>query len=65
MHLKLLQKEQFKKTVEAVGDLIDNKIAKNLSHSNLVTDLQTEKSIEIPIYISNIYISYIYIYIYR
>ena len=27
MHLKLLQKERFKKTAEANGDFIDNKIA--------------------------------------
>ena len=30
MHLKLLQKEQFKKTAEATGDLISNKIANKI-----------------------------------
>ena len=44
MHLKLLQKEQFKKTSEATGDLIDNKIpnwitkfSKNLPQNNSET----------------------------
>ena len=30
MHLKLLQKEQFKKTVEVTSDLIGNKIANKI-----------------------------------
>ena len=40
MHLKLLQKEYFKKIAEATGDLIGNKIArvsKNLQQNNLET----------------------------
>ena len=31
MYLKVLQKEQFKKTVEATGDLIGNKIADKIT----------------------------------
>ena len=31
MHLKLLQKEQFKKTVEVTSDLIGNKIANKIT----------------------------------
>ena len=31
MHLKLLQKEQFKKTAEATGDLVPNKIANKIT----------------------------------
>ena len=31
MHLKLLQKEQLKKTAEATGDLIGNKIADRIT----------------------------------
>ena len=31
MHLKLLQKEQSKKTVEETGDLIDNKITDRIT----------------------------------
>ena len=31
MHLKLLQKEQFKKTAEATGDLVRNKIANKIT----------------------------------
>ena len=40
MHLKLLQKEYFKKIAEATGDLIGNKIArvsKNSQQNNLET----------------------------
>ena len=34
MHLKLLQKEQFKKQAEATGDLIGNKIANAVAKSD-------------------------------
>ena len=53
MHLKLLQKEQFKERAEPTGNLIGNKIFHKITKSslqnNLVTDSQTEeKLIEIP-----------------
>ena len=34
MHIKLLQKEKFKKTVEATGDLIVNKIVDKITRSS-------------------------------
>ena len=37
MHLKLLQKERFKKTKEAIGDLIGNKIADKITQESANT----------------------------
>ena len=34
MYLKVLQKEQFKKTAEATGDLIGNKIADKITRAS-------------------------------
>ena len=60
MRLKLLQKESFKKTAEATGNLIDNKIANKMkkvsktSHqinSELVTN-EHDKEITKEIYVS-------------
>ena len=34
MHLKLLQKEQFKKKAEVTGDLIGNKIADKITRAS-------------------------------
>ena len=34
MHLKLLQKERLKKTVEKTGDLIGNKIANKITRAS-------------------------------
>ena len=33
MHLKLFQKDQFKKTAEATGDLIGNKISNKITRA--------------------------------
>ena len=43
MHLKLLQREQFKKTAEASGDSIGNKIADNITKVSK-TSLKTFKN---------------------
>ena len=60
MRLKLLQKESFKKTAEATGNLIDNKIANKMKkvsktsqqiNSELVTN-EHDKEITKEIYVS-------------
>ena len=54
MHLKLLQKEQFKKKVEAAGDLIGNKIVGKItkvsknSQQNNSESITNEHDKEIP-----------------
>ena len=37
MHLKLLQKEQFRETAEATGDLIGNKIVNKITRDSLTS----------------------------
>ena len=44
IHLKLLQKEQFKATSDFTGNKVVNKITMNLSQNNLETSTQSEKN---------------------
>ena len=52
MHLNMLQKEQFKKTGEAIGDLIGNKIAytrvSKISQENNSEIVTNDNNKEIP-----------------
>ena len=56
MHLKMFQKERFKKTGEATGDLIRNEIAEKLQesrklHHRIIQKHMKKKYLEIYIYI--------------
>ena len=58
MYLKLLQKERFKKTVEATGDLIGNKIADKITRSQklnhrIIQKQMKEKYLEKDLYFQN------------
>ena len=58
MHLKLLQKQQFKKTAEANGDFIDNKIAYRVTkvskiHQRIIQKEMKKKYLEKDLYHQN------------
>ena len=46
MHLNLLQKEQFKKTAEATGDMISGKIANNINKASIQSPQNTSETVK-------------------